>query len=124
MLTNAGKDFISAQVGGSGGTSTAQYMALTSNNASPAATDTSLSGEFVGNGLDRALGTYAHTSGTSTYTISKVFTYTSTGSLTINKIGIFSAASGGTMVFESAITAATVAANGDQVSITHTVTLA
>lgn len=128
MLTNAGRDFIAAQVGGSGGTATAAYVALTANSTAPAASDTSLSGEIAtgGGGLVRALGTYAHTNGTATYTITKTFTANGSDSLpvTVAKVGLFTASSGGTMVFETALSpTATLSASGDTLTITQTVTL-
>jgi hypothetical protein len=128
MLTNAGKDFIAAQVGGAGGTATAAYIALTANSTTPAAGNTTLTGEIAtaGGGLIRALGTYAHTAGTSTYTISKTFTTNGSDSLpvTIAKAGLFTASSSGTMAFETLLSAtATLSASGDTLTITQTVTL-
>jgi len=129
MLTNAGKDFVAAQVGGAGGTATAQYIALTANSTAPAAGNTTLSGEIVtaGGGLLRAIGAYAHTGGTSTYTISKTFTTNGSDALpvTVAKIGVFNASSSGTMVFETLLSStATLSASGDTLTVTQTVTLA
>jgi len=128
MLTNAGRDFIAAQVGGAGGTATAAYMALTANSTTPAASDTSLTGEIAtaSGGLIRAVGTYAHTAGTATYTISKTFTANSNDSLpvTVAKVGLLTASSSGTLVFETALSpTATLSASGDTLTITQTVTL-
>ena len=128
MLTNGGKDFIAAQVGGAGGTATAAYIALTANSTAPAAGDTTLAGEIVtaSGGLIRALGTYAHTGGTSTYTVSKTFTTNANDTLpvTVAKVGLFTASSSGTMVFETALSpTATLSAVGDTLTITQTVTL-
>jgi hypothetical protein len=129
MLTNAGKDFVAAQVGGAGGTATAQYIALTANSTAPAGGNTTLTGEIVtaGGGLLRAIGSYAHTGGTSTYTISKTFTTNGSDALpvTVAKIGVFNASSAGTMVFETLLSAtATLSASGDTLTVTQTVTLA
>jgi hypothetical protein len=130
MLTNAGKDFIAAQVGGAGGTATATYIGLTANATAPAASDTTLAtgggAEIATGGLTRALGTYAHSGGTAVYTISKTFTTTGSDSLpvTIAKVGLFTAVSAGTMVFETALSpTATLSASGDTLTITQTVTL-
>ena len=130
MLTNAGKDFISAQVGGAGGTATAAYIGLTANATTPALTDTTLAtgggAEIATGGLARGLGTYAHSAGASTYTITRVFTTTGSDSLpvTVAKVGLFTAASAGTMVFETALSpTATLSASGDTLTITQTVTL-
>jgi len=128
MLTNAGKDFISAQVGGAGGTATAAYIALTANSTTPATSDTTLTGEITtaGGGLIRALGTYAHTAGTSTYTITKTFTVNGSDSLpvTVAKVGLLTASSSGTLVFSTLLSpTATLSASGDTLTITQTVTL-
>ena len=128
MLTNAGKDFIAAQVGGAGGTATAAYIALTANSTAPAVGDTSLTGEIAtaSGGLIRAVGTYAHTAGTSTYTITKTFTANGSDSLpvTVAKVGLLTASSSGTLVFSTALSpTATVSASGDTLTITQTVTL-
>jgi carbon monoxide dehydrogenase subunit G len=128
MLTNAGKDFISAQVGGAGGTATAAYVALTANSTTPAVGDTTLTGEITtaSGGLIRALGTYAHTAGTSTYTITKTFTVNGSDSLpvTVAKVGLLTASSSGTLVFSTLLSpTATLSASGDTLTITQTVTL-
>lgn len=107
------------------------YMALT-NTASftPAASDTSLSAEQTTNGLGRQAATFAHTFSTSsnnnTYTLTSTWTYTGSSSNALSGIGTFdsSTASTGVMLHETALGAvATVAANGDQVTVTQTVTM-
>jgi hypothetical protein len=129
MRTNAGTDFQAAQMAGSASASAvAKWVALTANSTAPAAGDTSLSGEITtsGGGLVRAAGTYAHTNGTNTYTITITFTCNGSDSLpvTIAKIGVFNAVSSGTLVFETLLSAtATLSASGDALTVTQTVTL-
>jgi hypothetical protein len=129
MRTNAGTDMMAAQISGtSSQPAAANYLALTANNTTPAASDTTLSGEITtaGGGLIRAQAVYAHTTGTSTYTLTKAFTANGSDSLpvTVAKLGVFNAASAGTMAFESAISpTATLSASGDALTITSTVTL-
>jgi hypothetical protein len=128
MITNAGKDFVAAQIAGAGGTATAQYLALTANTTTPAPADTTLTGEIAtaSGGLVRALATYAHTTGTSVLTLTKTFTANGSDSLpvTVAKIGLFTASSAGTMVYETALSpTATLSASGDTLTITHTITL-
>lgn len=123
MLTNAGKDAIAALVGNA-----AKYVAVTANASAAVATDTTLTGEIAtaGGGLLRAAGTYAHTGGTSTYTITKTFTANGSDSLpvTLAKTGYFDASSSGNLVFETLLSAtATLSASGDNVTITQTATL-
>jgi hypothetical protein len=120
LITNAGKDFISAQLGStSPGVNGANYIALSSNSVAPAATDTTLTGEIASGGLSRAQGTYSHTTGAGSYTITHTFTASSSHT-DVQKAGLFTASSGGTMMAESTFTAATLA-NNDTLTITWTI---
>lgn len=123
LITNAGKDFISNQIGSTtSSTNGANYIALTTDNTSPAAGDTTLTNEITTGGLARAQGVYAHTGGTNTYTISKTFT-ASTSFTGVDKAGLFTASSAGTMFAESSFSSINLV-SGDTISITWTVTLA
>jgi hypothetical protein len=122
LITNGGKDFISAQIGStSPGTNGANYIALTTDSTSPAATDTTLASEITTGGLARAQGAYAHTTGTNTFTVSKTFTASSsfTG---VQKAGLFTASSSGTMLAETTFTSVNLN-SGDTLTITWTITL-
>lgn len=129
MITNAGKDHVAKQVAGAASaTAVAKWVALTANSSAASASDTTLTGEITtaGGGLVRAAGTYAHTNGQSTYTITNTFTANGSDSLpvTIAKVGIFNASSSGDLVFETLLgTTATLSASGDTLTITQTVTL-
>ncbi len=129
MRTQGGTDFQAAQMAGSASaTAVAKWMGLTANSAAPAAGDTTLTGEIAtaGGGLVRAAGAYAHTAGTNTYTVTNAFTANGSDALpvTVAKIGVFTAASAGTLVFETLLSAtATLSASGDQLTVTQTVTL-
>jgi hypothetical protein len=128
MRTNAGTDFQAAQMGStSPGSNGANYVALSTNATAPSATDTTLAGEITtaGGGLVRAQGTYGHTTGAASYTVTKVFTANGSDALpaTIKKVGVLTAASVGTLVFEDAITDATFNASGDNLTVTQTVSL-
>ncbi|GGK61471.1 hypothetical protein Sme01_03170 [Sphaerisporangium melleum] len=129
MLTNGGRDFVADSLGKSASRpAVADYIALTANSTSPSAADTTLSGEITtsGGGLVRAQATYAHTNGQATYTLTKTFTANGSDSLpvTIAKIGVFNASSGGTLVYETLLGAtATLSASGDALAITETVTI-
>lgn len=121
LITAAGKDFISAQIGSiTPGGNGANYIALTNTAITPAAGDTALSGEITSNGLARAQGTYAHTVGQSTFTVSK--TFTATASQSAQAAGLFTASSAGTMMAENTFTSVSLA-NNDQLTITWTITL-
>lgn len=129
MLTNAGKDVIaSACFNTSTQAAAANYIALTANSSAASASDTTLTGEIAtaSGGLIRAQATYAHTGGTATVTLTKTFTANGNDSLpvTVAKIGVFNAASVGSMAFETLLsTTATISASGDQLTVTETVTI-
>jgi hypothetical protein len=127
MITSAGKDFQAAQMfGTTPGTNGANYIALTANATAPVAGDTALTGEFVaaGGGLIRVIGTYAHTAGTGTTTVTKTFTANSNDgtSNTINKAGLFNLSSGGVLVLETAMPNPPTLVASDSVAITWTQT--
>lgn len=130
MRTAAGRDFQSRVMGnsteagaGTGLMRPADYIALTENAVAPADADTALAGELTAGGLGRAIATYAHTAGASTYTLTKTFTSSDATARTINKAGVFNASSGGTMVFETAVPSPPTLVSGDQLTITETVTI-
>ena len=101
----------------------AQFMAITTDTGAPSASDTTLTSEETTNGLARAYATYAHTTAGGTATLTKTFTYTGSTSKTLHKIGIFQGVTGTIMFFETVLSAdAIVATNGDQVTVTETVT--
>lgn len=129
MLTNAGKDLIYTNMVSLSQAAAANYMAVTANNTSPAAGDTTLTGEITtsGGGLVRKQATPAHSNGTSTFTLTATFTANGSDSLPVAlaKIGTFNATpSGGSMMFETLLSVtATLATSGDQVTVTDTATL-
>jgi hypothetical protein len=107
----------------------AAWMALTANSSSPTVggSDTTLTAEITTSegGLIRALTTWAHTTGTNTYTLTNTFTANSHDSLpvTLAKIGVFNAQNGGRLLFETLLSStATLSSIGDNVAITETVT--
>lgn len=113
----------------SSGNCPAAWMALTANSSSPSVggSSTTLAGEITTSegGLIRALATWAHTTGTNTYTLTNTFTANSHDSLpvTLAKIGVFQAQNGGRLLFETLLSStATLSAIGDNVAVTETVT--
>lgn len=126
VTTLAGKDWqarVMADTGsnGSGAYAPANYMGVTEDDTTPDEANTTLAGEIASGTLVRGQCVYAHTDGTSTYTLTRVLT--SDQSVTLRKIGIFNAASGGTMVFEGLLNEIAVLVPGDQIQVTHTVTI-
>jgi hypothetical protein len=99
----------------------ARWIGLTADATAPAAGDTTLSGEIVGGGFTRAVGTYAHTGSTASYTVSLTFTAASTA--TISKMGVFNAVTSGTLVFESLVANSPTLVSGDTLTVVSTVSL-
>ncbi|MFN4336479.1 MAG: hypothetical protein ACK4FV_02720 [Candidatus Nitrosocaldus sp.] len=117
LITDAGKDFIRQQAFGTA-SSTAQYIALSTDPTTPTPSDTTLVGEIISQGLGRAQGT-ATNGGTGQITISKTFTMTSGNqtSFTINKAGLFDSSSGGTLVAVALISNPPTLQAGDSITI-------
>jgi len=75
VITTTGVDVIAEQIGStSPATNGGNYIALTNNIDAASSSSTTLTNEITTGGLARAIGAYAHTNGTSTYTVSKTFT--------------------------------------------------
>lgn len=122
IKTNAGVDFVDAQVSGTASTSTAQWIGLSTSVTAVSATDTSLPSEITANGLGRAQATYAHTVGSTTYTLTELFTATGSQS-GIAKVGVLTANfPGGTLVYEVLLGTPGSLNSGDQLSAQWTVT--
>lgn len=105
------------------------YVGLTANSSSPSASDTSLTGQITtaSGGLVAKSCTYAHTSGTSTATLTGTFTANGSDSLpvTVAKVGLRSASGiGGTFHSSTLLSStATLSASGDALTVTWTFTL-
>lgn len=128
LRTNAGADFQSRVMAdtastGTGSYAAANYIALSTDATAPAAADTTLTAELVGSGLQRQQAAYAHTGGATTFTLTKTFTSSDGTTRQINKVGVFNAASVGTLVFETAVPSPPSLVSGDSLTITETVTM-
>lgn len=123
LLTNGGRDFFHVQCYGSSGLGTngTNYVAVTATAVTPAAGDTTLSGELSANGFTRAQGTVAHTNGTNATTVTITFTATATQN-TVQASALFTASSAGTMSHEATFTSTNFATN-DQLQIVWTLNL-
>lgn len=124
LLTNAGRDYFHAQdyTNTSAGGRGSGFVALTETAVTPAAGDTTLSGEITTNGLARAdATTKTHTGGTNSTTIQHTFTASGAFS-TVQASALFTASSAGTMTHENTFTS-TALASGDQIQITWTLNL-
>lgn len=111
------------------GNAPAMFTGLTANTGAAALGDTVLTGEIVtaSGGLVRKISTYAHTAGVASYTLTTAYTGNASDAypVTVHKIGVFQGVQGASrMVFETVLSAdATLSASGDQLTVTHTVTL-
>jgi len=103
----------------------AAWMAVTQTVITPAATDTSLSGEMTTLSMNRAVGTYAHSAAASTYTL--IHQWTAGGGCTINGEAQFNAAysasAGAYMPFESVEPTPPALLTGDTLTNTVTITI-
>jgi hypothetical protein len=106
------------------GNAPARYIALTENASAASASDTALTGEITTGGCGRALGTYAHTLGANTLTLTKTFSVSSTFPA-IHKAGLFqvSTASSSLLSFETVLNADANVISGDSLQVTWTITL-
>lgn len=131
ILTNAGRvtlhtyiygtaaQRVSASLGAGG----LNYIGLTNDGAAPSASDTALTGELSGSGLDRAQGAVTLATGSGTITsVLYQFTYTGGASQGVQKTALFDAASGGNMAHEILFTQRTLATN-DTISMAFNITL-
>lgn len=106
------------------GNAPARYIALTENASAASASSTALTGEITTGGCGRALGTYAHTLGASTLTLTKTFSVTASFPA-IHRAGLFqvSTASSSLLSFETVLNADANVINGDSLQVTWTVTV-
>lgn len=124
LLTNAGRDWMHAQVytNTSAGTRGAGYLAVTTDSGAPAAGDTTLATEITTGGLGRAdAGTKTHTGGTNSTTVAHTFT-ASAQHTAVQKGALFNASSSGTMAHENTFTSASLEIN-DTLTVTATLNL-
>ena len=124
LLPTEGRDWMHAQcyTNTSAGTRGCGWMALTETNITPAAGDTTLTGEITTNGLQRAdATTKTHTDNTNSTSIQHIFTASGTFT-TVRASGLFTASSSGVMVHENTFTS-TALASSDQLQVTWTLQL-
>jgi hypothetical protein len=131
MFHTAGRNWGASALGDRSGSraAVADYLALTEDATAPSAGETTLTGEIAtaSGGLIRKVATYGHTTDAATYTLTATFTANGSDVLpsTPAKVGVFNAASAGIMPWSALMSpsSALLAAVGDSVLITETVTL-
>jgi hypothetical protein len=107
------------------GQGSARYIGLTTDTGGPATGDTTLTSEITTNGLGRALATFAHTPGATTFTLAKTFTASGTHTA-VHKAGLFTAensTAAGILVAATNLNADATLASGDSIAVTWTWTL-
>jgi hypothetical protein len=121
---DSGALYVASQIG-SGAGAVANYIAVSANTTAVAKTDTTCPSEITTGGLGRAVATYGGyvaptvLGGTATYTLSLSFSATAT--YTINKLCLFNAVTGGTMLFETLLGSAVSGGTGDTINVVWTV---
>lgn len=122
-ITNAGK----AQIALLAGDATAvpfTYLAVGTSTTAFGASQTALQAETTTNGLARAAGTVSRVTTTVTNdTLQLVKTWTATGAVSVEEIGIFNDSSAGTMLCRALTTTKTVSAD-DTLTATYKVAFA
>lgn len=122
IVTNDGKAQL-ALLAGDASATPFTYIALGSGTTTAAASQTALVTELTTNGLARAVATISRVTTTVTNdTYKAVYTWTASGSSTIEEIGVFNAASSGTML-SRALTGTKSIVNGEKITATYTLAI-
>lgn len=106
-----------------------KYIALSTSVLTPAASDTTLSGETAVSGLIRALGTQGVYTGPTTldgaasYQVTKTFTNTTAGIVTINSAALFDAVTVGNLFVEANLSIAAPMQVNDTLAVTWQINL-
>lgn len=123
LVVNAGK----AQLALLAGDATATpftYIAVGTSSTAVAGSQTALQAETTTNGLSRASATVSRTTTTVTNdTLSLAKTFTATGTVVVKEVGVFNAASSGTML-SRALTSTKTLVNGETLAVTYTLAFA
>jgi hypothetical protein len=131
LRTTDGIDYAAKQLGGAATSGVAVWMGLASSSFTPTANHRALGSitqgdqtiEFTSNGLARAASTYAHTAGVTSYTLTRLFTYTGGLDVTVYGLGEFTSqvASGSVMFLETLMSSSQHMSTNDQLAVVHTV---
>ena len=123
VITNAGKALI-ASLAGDAAAVPFTYLAVGSGTTAEAASQTALVTEITTSGLGRASATVSRSTTTVTNdTLQLDKTWTASGAVTVEEIGIFNDASAGTMLGRK-LTGSKTLANGETLAATYKVSFA
>jgi hypothetical protein len=118
LVTNAGFAQL-ALLAGDASATPFTYLAVGTSNTAPAVGNTTLTAEIVDTGLARAAGTVSRvTTSVTNDTYQVTYTWTATGSKTIEEVGVFNASSAGTML-SRALTTSKAVLNGETLTGTY-----
>ena len=116
-ITNVGFDALCDVISNSPQPAPFNYVAIGTSSTAPSASDTAL-----GNEVMRQSGTYSHTAGTKSFTVSATFNITT--SYTIWESGLFNASTGGTLLVRGVLDSGISVSAGDTLQVIWTITLA
>lgn len=120
-ITNTGKAAMAGLTGNTGAVSAFTFLAVGTSNTAVSATQTALQAELSTLGLSRQAATVSRVTTTQTNdTLQLTTTWTSSGSTTVEEIGIFNASSVGIMLGR-ALTTSKALVSGDQLVGTYQV---
>lgn len=123
LVTSAGKALL-ASLAGDASAVPFTYLALGTSSTAPAIGQTTLVAEITDTGLARAAATVSRVTTTVTNdTLQLVYTWTASGSKTLEEVGVFNAASSGTML-SRALTTTRNLVNNDTFQVTYKVAFA
>ena len=118
LVTNAGFAQL-ALLAGDASATPFTYLAVGTSNTAPAVGNTTLVAEITDTGLARAAGTVSRvTTSVTNDTYQVTYTWTATGSKTIEEVGVFNASSAGTML-SRALTTSKPLLNGESLIGTY-----
>lgn len=122
LVVTTGKALITSRIG-SNASSAATYAAVGISNTAVSAGQTTLVSEITDSGLARASATISQVTTTTTNdTFRATYTWTASGSKTIEEVGIFNASSSGTML-SRALTGTKSVVSGETVTLTYNLQL-
>lgn len=118
-IVSAGKAGLASRISGSGAEPAFAYIAVGTSNTSVTAGDTTLGAETVGSGLSRVLATLSRVTTSVTNDTARLSTtFTVSGSVTLQEVGVFNASSAGTMLCRTVFAALGVV-SGDSLTINY-----
>lgn len=119
IVTNAGKAELANLCGNVSTPVEFTYLAVGTSNTAAAATQTALVAELSTDGLARAAGTVSRQTTTVTNdTFQVTYTWTASGSQTVEEVGVFNDASAGTML-SRALTTSKAVTSGETLTATY-----